>query len=316
MNKKIISEFVKYYDYVYNTDFPDLTKQQKFFKLNAIKKIIKMIENYPNKIKEGIELENIEGIGKKTILKINEIINFGKILETKPVIQNELDNIFGIGIQKAKDIQKEFGVTTVKELKKLVKEDKIKLSKPTLLGLEYYNKILLNIPRDRMDQINNYFQNKMKNIKNIKIVMCGSYRRNKPTSNDIDLLVLYTGKEDPKDKMEEIIKECSIIQVHLTTPHNMHYMGILNLEMFNYPKKFARLDIIISSKSNYYPALLHFTGPGSFNRQMRIVAKKNNYKLSQLGLYDNSKKQYVKIKSEKEIFNILDLKYIKPEDRI
>ncbi len=118
MNTKIIKEFIKYYDYIYNTDFPDLTKQQKFFKLNAIKKIIKMIENYPNKIKEGKQLENIEGIGKKTILKIDEIINFGKILETKPVIQNELDNIFGIGIQKAKDIQKEFGVTTVKELKK------------------------------------------------------------------------------------------------------------------------------------------------------------------------------------------------------
>ena len=167
-----------------------------------------------------------------------------------------------------------------------------------------------------MDQLNNYFQNKIKNIKNIKIKMCGSYRRNKPTSNDIDLLVLYTGKEDPKNKMEEIINECSIIEVHLTTPHNIHYMGILNLEQFNYPKKFARIDIIISTPTNYYPALLHFTGPGTFNRQMRIIAKKNNYRLSQLGLYNIAKKQYVKVKNEKEIFNILNIKYIKSEDRI
>ena len=172
-NKKIIEEFIKYYDYVYNTEFKDLTKQQKFFKLNAIKKIINELINYPNEIKNGSELKEIEGIGKKTIEKVDEIIKYGKILETQPVIKNELDQIHGIGIQKAKQLEKDYGIKTVKELKKLVKEKKIELPEQILIGLKYYGKILDKIPRNIMKQIDDELHKEIKKInKNITITVC------------------------------------------------------------------------------------------------------------------------------------------------
>ena len=46
---------------------------------------------------------------------------------------------------------------------------------------------------------------------------------------------------------------------------------------------------------------------------MREKAKKLGYKLSEDGLFKNGKQ--VNVKSEKEIFGKLDMKYIKPSDR-
>lgn len=322
-NKKIIEEFLKYFDYVYNTEFPDLTKQQKFFKLNAIKKIIAEIANFPNKITSGSDLKELEGIGKKTMIKIDEILEHGKILETKEVVKNELDSIHGIGINKAREIEKKYNIKTVKELKKLVKEKKIDLPEQILIGLKYHGKILEKIPRNIMVKIDEYLHKQINKVnKNILVTVCGSYRRGKPESGDIDVLLKYNkydpdNETDAKKEMNKILSKLTVMKENITDPLSTHYMGIIDLDSFGEKKKYARIDIIMCNEDNFYPALLHFTGPGIFNRKMRFKAKKMGYRLSQLGLIKlhKNREEKIKISSEKEIFDILGFEYLEPSER-
>ena len=78
----------------------------------------------------------------------------------------------------------------------------------------------------------------------------------------------------------------------------------------NFKNNIYRIDIICVKFENYYTALLYFTGSFEFNINMRQIAKKNNYLLNRYGLYFQNKK--IKINSEKDIFNVLKVKYIMP----
>ena len=80
-----------------------------------------------------------------------------------------------------------------------------------------------------------------------------------------------------------------------------------------------RIDIRFVHYKYYYSALLYFTGSIEFNRNIRKIAKSKGYKLSEYGLTKLiGKSQYeniIPIKSEKDIFNILNIIYLEPEYR-
>jgi DNA polymerase/3'-5' exonuclease PolX len=71
--------------------------------------------------------------------------------------------------------------------------------------------------------------------------------------------------------------------------------------------------------NTYAAALLHSTGSGEFNQRIRIRAMTMGYHLSQHGLYrivDGVKSEEpIPTKTEKEIFDILKVKMMAPEDR-
>ena len=46
---------------------------------------------------------------------------------------------------------------------------------------------------------------------------------------------------------------------------------------------------------------------------MRGIAKKKGYKLNEWGLYKNNKS--ISIKNEKDIFKLLEMDYVPPQDR-
>ena len=66
-------------------------------------------------------------------------------------------------------------------------------------------------------------------------------------------------------------------------------------------------------------SLLYFTGSGDFNKNMRTYALENKYTLNEYGIYklkpDNSKGLKIKTNSEQDIFKILKLDYVEPENR-
>ena len=89
----------------------------------------------------------------------------------------------------------------------------------------------------------------------------------------------------------------------------------------NYPAR--RIDIRFVSYNSYYPAILYFTGSGNFNQIMRRDALRQDYTLNEYGLYKIAgydgrtiiKGNKMIVNSEEEIFDILNLSYVKPYDR-
>ena len=67
------------------------------------------------------------------------------------------------------------------------------------------------------------------------------------------------------------------------------------------------------NKNSYICSKLYYTSGIMFNKMIRGVAKKKGYKLNEWGLF--TKDKIIKIENEKELFKILELDFVKLENR-
>ena len=333
-NAKIINEFIRLIKQIkYEIDLAKNKKEEltQSYRLLTIQKVIKILEKYPEKITSGQQLKDIDGIGKGTINRINEILKTGKLSEIKDeVIDNsyliyleELEDIYGIGHKTALELYNKYNIKSIKDLKKLYKTGKIELPPNVVKGLQYYGKIKENIPRLEIDKINNFLLETLKSLdKELFGIICGSYRRLKLTANDIDMLLVHPRLKTKKDIensklnylklfIEELIKRKFIVDSLTDINVPTKYMGLCQIE--NNPIR--RIDIRFIPYESYYYAMLYFTGSKDFNKKMRMVAINLNYTLNEYGLYDKSNKM-LKANSEKEIFDYLGMEYVDPQFRI
>jgi DNA polymerase/3'-5' exonuclease PolX len=336
MNNKIIKEFERLIDYIkenINIDNKDI------YRIKNLKNVLSILKKYPIKITidNYYILIDINGIGKGTIDRIKEILDYGSLTElgkfkiidkNKNNIINDLLSIVGIGPIKAEELYNK-GIKSIIDLKNKVKLKKIKLNDKLLLGLKYHNRFFGNIPRKETDKIYNIIKliiNKInkKYNDNEKFIfeICGSYRRGNKTSGDIDVLISKKGELDKhinylenivlllKNPIEKNNNKPLIIDDITNRQFHTKYMGFC--KYINNDTR--RIDIRFVDYKYWYSSLVYFTGSMQLNKNMRNIAKTKNLKLSEYGL---EKKDGTKIliNSEKEIFDILDIKYLEPFER-
>jgi hypothetical protein len=347
MNNNIITEFERLISFIqFQINECKKTKDSKEciahqFRLKQVSQALSTIKKHPSQI----TLENLEefkqpGIGKGTLDRIKEILKNGKLEELKNFkdvsdkdkkILEELESIVGVGKVVAKDLF-DMGITSVKDLKNKIKSGEIEVNDKIKLGVKYYGKFQGDIPRKEITHIYDIIKsiiNKMnkKQDENNKYIfeICGSYRREKPTSGDIDVLVSKLNiTSDTNDninhleifvnKLKENIEmnENQPLLVDDITDKNPEtkYMGFAQYK----DNPVRRIDIRFIPYDSYYSALLYFTGSAELNKKMRIIAKKEGYKLSEYGLIkkDGTK---VNVSSEHDIFEALKIEYLIPRLR-
>ena len=314
------------------------------FRLKQLNSVLIILKKYPDKItlENYYELKEIDGVGANTIERIKEIIENGKLSELgkfkdlsmeKEKIIEELEEVIGIGRVMAVEFYKQ-GIKSVKMLKEKVKKKEIEVNEKIELGLRYYSVYKKNIPRDEIDEINKIIKKIIKKMNryyklddktNYIYQICGSYRREKTTSGDIDILVSKLDiKDDTDDEINHLDRFVKALKKNLKenddeplliddiTDKNYEtkYMGFLKYK----ENPVRRIDIRFVSYESYHSALLYFTGSAELNKKMRMIAKKLKLKLSEYGLFkeDGTK---IKIKSEEEFFQKLDLPFIEPKYR-
>ena len=335
-NKYIIDEFIRYYYFIYTTytESPK-TSKENYYKLLIIKKIIDLLCKFKTKILSGIELKSIKGIGIKTITRIDEIIKTGKLSEIKEKKEQydsvtELASIYGIGPSKASYFYEKFNIKNIKEL---LENKEIKLTNQMKLGIKYKDVLVDKIPRILIARLEIFIQKEIYTIdKDILSIICGSYRRNKDYSSDIDILITSKKLTDIK-KSGNILKiildklEQNLIIDKLTESYNTHFQGFGTFKnipdlpkdydhsIFNTNINVIRIDIIVIPLQSFYTAMMHFTGPGDFNIKLRKHAKLLNMKLNEYGLFKVNNNKQIIINSEVDIFSNLLLKYLPPENR-
>ena len=244
MNTQIINEFTELINNLLYTKPSNYT-----FKINSFKKTIEIIKNLDYNITNVNQLKDIKGIGKGTLDRINEILNNGKLNENKKIVDDfkELQTITGIGPSKAKQlIEKNFIFNDVINNEPKVVEH---LTHHQLIGIKYYYDILKPIQRNIIEDVEKYLTKF-----NFKFNICGSYRRKKNTSGDIDILI-----EENNIKLKSIIDllvKDKFLLDHLTVCGNTKYMGICKIKN----SQCMRIDIRLVPKISYVYALLYFTG--------------------------------------------------------
>ena len=212
VNENIITEFEKLVEFVKQQHDKAITDKNtkeataNAFRLKQLKNSLLTIKKYTKEINDETikEFSQFPGIGKGTINRINEILTTGKLSELKDFIDTsideknalkELESIVGVGHTTALQFIKQ-GIMSVKDLKKKIKNGEIEVSEKVLLGIKYYGKFEGNIPRDEITKINKIFQKIIINMNSENseneeyiLTICGSYRREKDTSGDIDVLL-------------------------------------------------------------------------------------------------------------------------------
>ena len=320
-NEKIIEIFEELKD--------DSLYSNNRFRTKSYERAISVIDNLEVPIISGKQAQTLPGIGVKLGEKIDEIIETGELEsisnrsfeERKRIhILKEFEKIWGIGPKKAVKLYEE-GYRKIEE---------IPLSRIQISGLKYYKDLQKRIPRGEITLFKKKILKTLKKIeqktwfytsksklkdkhKNVlKTCICGSYRRGKSTSGDIDVLLSYDGENVPPRLFEKILsflKDEGIIISDLSKG-SKNYSGITKTN----DGIARRIDIHFVPIKEWGSQILYFTGSKEFNIDMRNLAIRKGFKLSDKGLFDKINRR-LPLYTEKSIFLALGLPYIKPQDR-
>lgn len=328
-NKIIIKEFEKLIEQI-KFDInagPKKKKRENMYRLSSVNKVLDIIKKYDHKIKNGEELLKYKNFGKKSAERINEILKTGKLKEITindadeniNDIIKELSKIINIGKISAYDFVKNNNIKSIKDLQTKINNNEIDVPESVKIGIKYYGKYKMNIPRKEIKLISNFLTETSKIFDDkLHIKVCGSYRREKDMSDDIDLLIVHENMINKNDidknylqnYVNHLKKNNFIIDDITFESYTTKYMGFCKFK-----NNKIRIDIRLVPFNSFPSALLYFTGSGDYNLGMRRFAKILGYTLNEYGLYYGKNKTSIKVTSEKDIFNTLGLEYIEPKYR-
>ena len=139
---------------------------------------------------------------------------------------------------------------------------------------------------------------------NVHSLICGSIRREMDMVGDVDIVVDIPA-----------IEAATLIRAHTTYPASFAG-GEKKADIYVHVDKFPepiQVNLYYAEPEHWGAMTLFLTGPKWFNIRMRQKAKGQGLKLSQYGLF--FREECLAREHEADIFQVLDMKYVFPEDR-
>ncbi|MDD5590099.1 MAG: DNA polymerase/3'-5' exonuclease PolX [Candidatus Portnoybacteria bacterium] len=291
------------------------------FKPQAYERAARVIESMDEDL-EGIYKESgikglveIEGIGQGMAEKIEEFIKTGKVREYEklkkecPVDLEALTAVEGLGPKKIKVLYENLGIRSIKDLERAAKIGKIrelphfgpKIEENILKGIGFaqagQGRFLLGsvLPMARR------IEKKIAGLEFVsRAVAAGSVRRFKETIGDIDILTI----SDQPEKVMDFF--CSMPEVEKVTAKGETKSAVRLDSGIN-------ADIRVVPEESFGAALQYFTGGKDHNIELRKIAQEKKMKLNEYGIF-RGKKQ-VAGKTEEEVYEALNLRWMEPELR-
>jgi DNA polymerase (family 10) len=297
-------------------DYLDLDEEE--YKVRAYRRAARAIENLPEDIEDIAarnELEEIPGVGEAISKKIKEFLDTGKIkhledLKKKsPVDVESLNSLEGMGPKKIKILYQKLGVKTLKDLEKAARESKIRdlpgfgeLSEKKILESVEASKLSKGrFPMSDVKPIAEKIKKILKSVDGVEEVeIVGSYRRKKKSVGDLDILVMSSSNK--------------VMDVFVGMDNVDRVLGKGGTKASVVLKNGLQVDLRVVEKESYGAALVYFTGSKYHNIRLRKIAIKKGYKLNEYGLFEGEK--MIAGRTEKEVYEKLGLKWIKPEERV
>jgi DNA polymerase/3'-5' exonuclease PolX len=214
----------------------------------------------------------------------------------------QLSNFPGIGQARTEKLIKA-GIKNISQLKQKKYHDM--LTNETILTLKFNP--VERIPRQAIEAFEKALE-PLKRKYHWEIV--GSYRRQKSTSGDIDLMLIDDDQEIAKKFIADLTKLG--YQLHIYAEGPDRYGTLINLSPVKH-NIWVRADFFRASLEDAPAMLLYSTGSKEHNVLMRAKAKKLGLLLNQRGLFKGKVK--MPIEDEKGFFDALGLEYKPPAKR-
>lgn len=328
MNTRIVKGLQKYVARIQNeleTAIQEKNQRDQVkhrIRLDHVKRALRYVEKYPH----TITLDNMDETELKKNMKekVREILtdeahdDISVNDEQRLKALEKLKQVHGIGDVMANKLIDEHNIRSIKDLKQAIQHNKIKVNDNVLIGLKYVNTANEKIPRSEITSTVKYLSKRVSAWNpHFTIHACGSYRRGRAYSGDLDLLVTHDqykreGQTNYLPSLIDYLKhELNYIVDDLTEHMTMFFRGYGQYKSF--PPR--RVDIHFVPSISLPTALLYFTGPMELNRYMRSKAIQQNMMLSQYGLFKKPDDKRVRINTEKDVFDILNIPYLTPTQR-
>jgi len=288
------------------------------YKCNSYLRVISSLK----KVKDDSELTEtnlraMNGVGKSIYEKIDFIQRTGSCpqydtLQKMDDPRKLFMDIHGVGPKNAKSLV-ERGFKTIEDLK-TCEDISQHLNEKQIIGLKYYEELLEKIPREEIMKHEVILKKVLHRIdKSAELTIAGSYRRDKPESGDIDIL-LKSENEGTYRLFIKSLNDLGYLIEHLALG-TKKYNGVCKMGKRGIAR---RIDIMHTKPEEYPFAVFYFTGSGDFNKEIRQKILDRGMSINEYSLKDLKTKEPVNhvFKEEKDIFDYLGYDYVEPCDRL
>lgn len=283
---------------------------------NAARAVASLEEDVATLIKEE-RLKHIPGIGASIREKLLELCGTGKLGYLEEIRAGIPPGVFdimkvqGMGPKKTKALWEQVGVTSLEELEKACRDDRIAHLKG--FGKKTQDKILsglalLSRTRDRVLRAEalpeaTRLADVLRAVDGVvRVEVAGSLRRGRETVRDVDILVASTRAEPV---MEAFVAHPGIADVIARGPTKTSAHVHSGLQV----------DVRVVPPESFACALAYFTGSKEFNVHLRQLALDQGYTLNEYSLRPLDGTPAPVLHTEAELFARLGLAYVEPELR-
>ncbi|KZP27630.1 Nucleotidyltransferase [Athelia psychrophila] len=305
-------------------------------------------------------------LGKKLGSMVEEYVQNGAISECKCILSSErfislsaFTTIYGIGPHTARNLYAR-GLRTIDDLNafyglydfenldinsvEVTDSEQVEESdgenvveRSILTSLALRKELAETIPRAEVEEMRAVVMRELDIIATgCTSTIAGGYRRGKPQSNDIDLIITHPdparAKGLGKCLVNRLYEQGLITHVmHLSSFHapntlrTTHWdsleksLTIFKLPAFTIndtPRLHRRLDLILAVPDVYWTAVVGWTGSKMFERDLRLWAKEQKgLKFDSAGITRRRDAKAYYPRSEKEVFDLLGLEMVPPHLR-
>jgi DNA polymerase (family 10) len=270
----------------------------------------------------GGKLSGVRGIGDALQEKITTLVTTGQLpyLEelrsSVPPGLREFLKLPGIGPKKVKVLHAELGLDTIDQLKAACESGEVaalkgfgkKTAEKILEGITYLDTIGKRVRTDQARTLARELLEAIQQLPGVeRVEVCGSLRRARDTSKDIDLLV---SSVDAAPIMQGFI---TLPQVFQVVNHGPTKSSIVAKTLYEGEEVVLNADLRVVAPDQFPFALVYFTGSKEHNIRLRQRAIERGLTLNEYALAGEDRS--LTCRDEVELYEHLDLEWIPPELR-
>ncbi len=304
----------------------DLKGGENPFRIRAYERAAVAIANMGTDLRElyGREglagLDKLPGIGKDLALKIQEMIQTGRLAYLEEVQRGlpagllDVLEVEGMGPKRTKFVWEKFKVRSIEDLKALAESGKLtalkgwgeKSVQNILRGIAQRGRLSGRLPLTKAEPLVRELLDALRATGLVdRMEAAGSFRRRRETVGDIDILAT---SRDPAALMDAFVQlpQAESVTAKGETKSTVFLTAGLDC------------DLRVVPEEVYGAALLYFTGSKDHNVRLRKMGISRNLTLNEYGMFRGTaaeKGELVAALTEEDVYRALDLPWIPPELR-
>jgi len=131
-----------------------------------------------------------------------------------------------------------------------------------------------------------------------KLEICGSYRRQRQTCGDVDIVIVPKNLDDFKSWFDNVQLKKQVGKI-------AYYVSIDDVQ----------IDIFIATKENFGIMTMNYTGPAGFNIFIASMCSEMGYCYTKNQILNDKKECISDFYDDYAVFEFLKLDYVEPQNR-